>query len=181
MRNLGIGLVLLALVFSGVVGMYLADYLNTTDSGQAAPIEIGQTAPDFELYDKAGKGYSLSSLRGKVVLVNFWATWCPPCRAEMPSMEELYKNNIGGGKLELLAINVESEGPGIIDEFSKEYPHSFPVVFDLNAEVQNKYGVFKFPETFIIDKKGIIVERVIGAIDWTAPDVLTYLNKLTQE
>lgn len=181
MRNLGIVLVLLALVLSGVIGMYLADYFNTTGSGPAVQIEIGQPAPDFELYDKAGKGYSLSSLRGKVVLVNFWATWCPPCRSEIPSMDELYKSNIESGNLELLAINVEPEGPGIIEEFSKEYPHSFPVVFDLNAEVQNKYGVFKFPETFIIDKKGIIVERVVGAIDWTSPDVLTYLNKLMQE
>jgi thiol-disulfide isomerase/thioredoxin len=180
MRNLGIGLVVLALVLSGVVGMYLSGYFNST-GGVAARVSIGQPAPDFELSDKSGKSYSLSSLRGKVVLVNFWATWCPPCRQEMPSMEELYKSFANEGQLELLAINVEEEGPAIIDEFSKEYPHSFPVIFDLNAEVQNFYGVFKFPETFVINKQGIIVERVIGAIDWTDPEVITYLNRLVQE
>jgi len=181
MRNVGIGLVILALIFSGVVGMYLSDYFGPSDNGVSVQLETGQPAPDFELSDKSGKTYLLSSLRGKVVLVNFWATWCPPCRSEMPSMNELYKNYSSGGKFELLAINVEPEGPGIIEEFSKEYPHSFPVVFDLDAKVQNKYGVFKFPETFIINKDGIIVERVIGAIDWTEPGVLGYLNNLIQE
>ncbi len=181
MKTLGIVLVLVALIASGVIGLYLSGSFETSRSGDVAQIQIGQTAPDFELSDKSGKRYSLSSLRGKVVLVNFWATWCPPCRAEMPSMEQLYKNYGRDGGLELLAINVEPEGPDIIDEFSKEYPHSFPVVFDLDATVQEKYGVFKFPETFIIDKNGIIVERVIGAIDWTEPDVLSYLNKLLQE
>jgi len=96
-------------------------------------------------------------------------------------MEEMYKSYGQTGKLELLAINVEPEGPTIIDAFSREYPHSFPVLFDTSAEVQNLYGVFKFPETFIINKRGIIVERVIGAIDWTDPGVLSYLNKLIQE
>ena len=95
-------------------------------------------------------------------------------------MEELYKNYHQGG-LELLAVNVEPEGPGIIDDFARENPHSFPVVFDLEGKVQNQYGVYKFPETFIVNKKGIIVERVIGAIDWTDPKVLTYFNKLMQE
>ena len=179
MRNLGIGLVLLALVLSGAVGMYLSGYFDSP--GSAVNVANGQPAPDFELTDKDGKVSTLSSLRGKVVLVNFWATWCPPCRREIPSMEEMYRNYNPSGKLELLAINVEPEGPEIIDAFSKEYPHSFPVLFDPIAEVQNLYGVVKFPETFIVNKQGIIVERVIGGIDWTDPGVLGYLNKLVQE
>ena len=96
-------------------------------------------------------------------------------------MNELYKSFVKDGKFELLAINVEKEGPALIDEFSKEYPHAFPVIFDVNASVQNSYGVFKFPETFVVNKQGIIVERVVGAIDWTDPGVLSYMNKLVQE
>ena len=181
MRIFGVIFILVALIASGLIGFYLSGSFDSSGSDSAVQVQIGQVAPDFELQDKSGKSYSLSSLRGKVVLVNFWATWCPPCRAEIPSMETMYKNYSQQGGLELLAINVEPEGPGIIDEFSKNYPHSFPVIFDLDARVQNKYGVYKFPETFVINKKGIIVERVIGGIDWAAPDVLSYLNKLMQE
>ncbi len=181
MRIFGVIFILVALIASGLIGFYLSGSFDSARPGDAVQVQIGQIAPDFELSDKSGRRFNLSSLRGKVVLVNFWATWCPPCRAEIPSMEQMYKNYSQDGGLELLAINVEPEGPGIIDEFSRNYPHSFPVVFDLDAEVQNKYGVFKYPETFIVNKKGIIVERVIGGIDWAAPDVLSYLNKLMQE
>ncbi len=181
MKHLKIVLVLVALIASGVIGFYLSGSFDGAPGGDASGARIGVQAPDFSLVDSEGRSRRLSSLRGKVVLVNFWATWCPPCRAEIPSMEELYRNYGRDGKLELLAINVEPEGPVIIEEFSKEYPHSFPVLFDIDARVQNLYGVFKFPETFIIDKNGIIVEKVVGAIDWTGPEVLSYLNRLIQE
>lgn len=177
MRKLGGMLVLVAIIASGVIGWYFADSMNSGRGNESSSVAVGMMAPDFELADKAGKVYSLSALRGKVVLINFWATWCPPCRKEMPSMEQLYGNYSKGG-LELLAINVETNGPEIIDEFQKEFPHTFPVIFDLNGAVQQDYGVFKFPETFIVNKQGIIVERVIGAIDWADPSVLSYLNKL---
>ncbi|PLY03632.1 MAG: hypothetical protein C0623_01040 [Desulfuromonas sp.] len=180
MRYLGIGLVFLALIASGLVGMYFAGSFDQSSGAISETVSVGQPAPDFELRDKDGGIYSLSSLRGKVVLVNFWATWCPPCRSEIPSMEELYKS-YGKGNLELLAINVEPEGPSLMDDFSKEFPHSFPVLFDEDASVQQLYGVFKFPETFIVNKNGIIVERVIGAIDWTDPGALSYINGLMQE
>jgi len=180
MRKLSIGLVLLALVMSGLIGMYFSGAFDTENQSQSVSVEVGQPAPDFTLYNQKGEGYSLSSLKGQVVLVNFWATWCPPCRSEIPSMEELYVNYHRGG-LELLAVNIEPEGPEIIDAFTLENPHSFPVIFDRDGKVQNRFGVFKFPETFIINKQGIIVERVVGAIDWTAPEVLSYLNKLMQE
>jgi len=180
MRYLSVGLAMLALIASGLIGVYLSGSLDMEEAGTASSIQVGQPAPDFILSDKAGKAYSLSALKGQVVLVNFWATWCPPCRAEIPSMDKLYSNYNKGG-LEILAINVEPEGRQIIDKFSKENPHSFPVVFDRDGTVQGQYGVYKFPETFVIDKQGIIVERVIGAIDWTDPAVLSYLNGKMQE
>jgi len=180
MRYFVVGLVVLALVLSGLLGLYFSGGLDENRSGPVTSLRVGQEAPNFELRDRSGKIYALDSLRGQVVLVNFWATWCPPCRAEMPSMEKFYKMYNDRG-VELLAVNVEPEGPEIMEEFEKDYPHSFPVVFDLEARVQNLYGVFKFPETFIIDKNGIIVEKVIGSIDWTDPEVLSYFEQLLKE
>jgi len=149
---------------------------NETAPSAGKAAAIGQPAPDFTLKAADGRSITLSSLRGKVVLVNFWATWCPPCREEMPSMEELYKNYAPGG-LELLAINVEEDGPQIMPEFLRENPHTFPVLFDVDEVVRERYGVFQFPETFVIDREGIIVDKVIGAIDWTSPKVLSEMNR----
>jgi peroxiredoxin len=146
---------------------------KAAENGKAA---IGQPAPDFTLKAVDGRSISLSSLRGKVVLVNFWATWCPPCREEMPSMEELYKNYAPGG-LELLAINIEEDGPEFLPEFMREHPHSFPVLYDTEGAVRERYGVFQFPETFVVGRDGVIVDKVVGGIDWTSPRVLSEMNR----
>jgi len=150
--------------------------VSTSDATAA----IGKPAPDFTLKTVDGRTVTLSSLRGKLVLVNFWATWCPPCREEMPSMEELYRNYAPGG-LELLAINIEEDGPQVLPEFLKEHPHTFPVLCDTAQSVSVRYGVYQFPETFIVDRNGIIIDKVIGAIDWTAPKVLTELSRMLKE
>lgn len=134
-------------------------------------------APDFELSDLTGNKVSLSSLRGHVVLVNFWATWCPPCRGEIPSMDHLYQELKGEGVV-LLAINVEADGPSVVPTFMQRVPFSFPVLFDVDGRVRGKFGVSKYPETFIIDPEGIVQRRVIGAIDWNHPQMITYLRSL---
>ena len=144
-----------------------------------AGAQIGKLAPDFTLTDVKGKKFKLSELRGKVVLINFWATWCPPCRAEMPSMEKL-NTLLAGEDFILLAINVEEDGKTIVQDFLKEEPHNFPVLLDLRAEVQEAYGVFRFPETFIVRRDGIIAEHVIGAIDWTDRKVINFIKFLIQ-
>ncbi len=141
---------------------------------------IGSAAPDFQLVDTAGAVRSLSAERGKVVLVNFWATWCPPCKAEMPSMEELYRN-YGGSNFEILAINVDDDGPAVMPGFLKDNPHTFPILFDSEFQARTLYGVAMFPETFIVDKNGIIKRKLIGAIDWTSPQMLDYINLLMKD
>jgi len=163
------------LLFAGL--LLLSVFGCNERSESVAKVAIGKPAPDFTLQTVDGRSITLSSLRGKVVLVNFWATWCPPCREEMPSMEEMYRNYAPGG-LELLAINVEENGPQVLPDFLKAHPHTFPVLMDTAAKVQNSYGVFQFPETYIVDRNGIIVDKVIGAIDWTAPSSLIELNRL---
>ncbi len=140
-------------------------------------VVIGEQAPDFTLRDLAGKTVTLSALEGKVVLVNFWATWCPPCRTEMPSMERLYRA-FKGQDFEMLAINVEEDGAKVLPNFLSEHPHSFPVLLDEKAEVQSSYGVFRYPETFVVGKNGVVVDKVIGARDWSSPKMIEYIKFL---
>ena len=144
------------------------------------PPVVGQAAPDFTLTGLDGKSYSLAALRGKVVIVNFWATWCPPCRAEMPSMEQLYRE-LGDEGLVMLAVNIEKDGRQTLPKFLAATPHSFPILLDEKETVQKRYGVYKFPESFIIRKDGVIDDKVIGAIDWAHPQTVAYFRDLLKE
>jgi peroxiredoxin len=126
---------------------------------------VGQTAPDFTLTDTQGRKVTLSQFRGQVVILNFWATWCPPCREEMPSMEQLYRNLESKG-LVMLAVNVEENGKKAVSQFLQKTPYSFPILLDGENVAQNTYGVFRFPESFIIDRNGVVVEKIIGGRNW---------------
>ena len=159
-------------------------YLGSASSSRpeyepVAVAEIGDVAPDFLLEDTKGNQVSLAGLRGKVVLVNFWATWCPPCRAEMPSMEKL-NQAMQGEDFVMLAINVEENGREVIPDFLKKNQHSFTILYDDKAIAQENYGVYKFPESFVIRKDGVIDDKVIGAIDWAHPETVKYFKELAR-
>ncbi|BCR05516.1 thioredoxin [Desulfuromonas versatilis] len=143
-------------------------------------VRVGQPALDFALKNMQDEVVTLAQMQGKVVLLNLWATWCPPCLAEMPSMEKLNRV-MAGEDFVMLAVNVEADGRETVGEFLKKQPHSFTVLLDTDAEVQARYGVYRFPESFIIDRNGIIVKHVIGARDWAAPDMVSYLQSLVKE
>ena len=146
-----------------------------TEKAFAAP---GATAaPDFTLFDRQGSPVSLSDFRGKVVMLNFWATWCPPCRAEMPSMERLH-SKLQEEDFVLLAVNVEESGQSAVDAFVREIPVSFPVLFDSAQEVSRLYRVSGIPQTFIIDPQGRIVQQITGGLEWDSPEVTKYLSSL---
>ncbi len=174
-------LLLIIVILSLVVGSL---YLGSASSSRpgyepVTPVAIGDEAPDFQLEDNQGNKVSLSALRGKVVMINFWATWCPPCRAEMPSMEKLHQA-MDGDDFVMLAINIEENGRASVAEFLKNNPHNFPVLYDEEGVVQKLYGVYKFPESFVIRKDGIIDDKVIGAIDWAHPETIAYFKELTK-
>ena len=137
----------------------------------------GQKAPDFTLKDINGNPVSLSSFKGKVVLLNFWATWCPPCKAEMPSMNRLQKKFKNRGFV-IIAVSTD----GRIDEpkdFITKNPVSFIVLHDSKLKVsRNLYKVFMMPTTFLIDKRGIIVEKYFGEQDWMEPEIIKEIEAL---
>jgi thiol-disulfide isomerase/thioredoxin len=134
-----------------------------------------QPAPDFALKDWAGREVKLSSLRGSVVLVNFWATWCQTCVVEMPSMERLAQN-MRGKPFRLLAVSVDDDWPTVRRFFAKGTP--LEVLLDSSRETPKRYGTDKFPESFLVDKDGNIRYYVISDRDWTRPEVSACLDSL---
>ncbi|RMF47033.1 MAG: TlpA family protein disulfide reductase [Deltaproteobacteria bacterium] len=170
---------LLALVFLLLMPALCLAGASRPERAPGGAALVGGPAPDFSLKATDGRTIRLSDLRGKVVLVNFWATWCPPCKQEMPSMERLYARLRNQG-LEILAVNIEADGDEVLPEFLRQHPHTFPVLMDLEGEVQQTYGVFRFPETFVVDKAGRVVQHIIGGRDWASRDMIGALKKLLQ-
>ncbi|NGZ94650.1 MAG: thiol-disulfide oxidoreductase [Nitrospira sp. WS110] len=123
---------------------------------------VGTTAEDFQLSDLAGKQQSLSQYRGKVVLVNFWATWCKPCTTEMPAMQAIYDKLRDKGFV-VLAVN-ELEDEAKVREHIQQYGHTFPVLLDRDNKVANQFGVFGLPVSVFIDEKGVVQEYIKGGL-----------------
>jgi len=135
--------------------------LVITSCSEPTEARVGQPAPDFQLQSLEGQPVSLNDLKGKPVLINFWATWCGPCVYEMPFLQEVYDEWSGKG-LMLLAINI-GEGSSEVKGFMQNYNLSLPVLLDIEKDVFQRYNIIGIPTTFFIDKDGIIQEKVIGA------------------
>ncbi|MCO6413264.1 MAG: TlpA family protein disulfide reductase [Thiogranum sp.] len=133
-------------------------------------------APDFALNDIDGGVHTLSEYRGKVVLINFWATWCPPCREEMPAMQRAWQQ-LREEDVVFLAVDV-GEDEDTIFRFTADYPVDFPLLMDIDSSVIQKWPVRGLPTTFIIDKQGRITYRAIGARDWDAAGLLDRIRAL---
>ncbi|MBA2485591.1 MAG: TlpA family protein disulfide reductase [Nitrospira sp.] len=147
-------------------------------SSKYEPLLVGKVAPDFQLPDLNDKQLRLSDYRGKVVFLNFWATWCKPCREEMPSMEVLYKNFEKDG-LVILAISIDRvTTTKEIPPFVKGLNLTFPVLIDSWGQTDKRYKLMGVPETYIIDQQGILRDKVIGPRDWTRLDNLKVLTQL---
>ena len=131
---------------------------------------------DFRLPLLNGEMVSLSDYKGKVVLLNFWATWCPPCRVEMPSMETLYHHFKDQG-FEILAVNL-GEDAAHVQQFMDNNNHTFPVLLDRDEKVGALYGIRAIPTSYIIDRSGKIVGSLSGAIYWDRPDVISAFETL---
>jgi len=140
----------------------------------------GSMAPDFSIKDLQGKEVKLSELKGKVVLVNFWATWCPPCKEEIPSMVKLNKA-MEGKPFQMLAISIDEGGKADVESYFKSSGNTLPAYLDSDGAISKVYGVTGVPETFVVDKSGKVQKKIVGGLDWNSAEVLSYLNELLQK
>jgi len=136
-------------------------------------------APNFTLEDLNGRKIRLKGLKGKVIFLNFWATWCPPCVQEMPTMEKLHKT-FGQKGLTVLAVNYREDAKEVKKFFSK-YKLTFIALLDLDGKVAERYRAWGLPVTVIINKRGEIVAKVIGSRDWHSPDAKEFFRRLLAE
>ncbi len=140
-------------------------------------VTSGDPAPDFRLPAVNGKYLSLSDFRGKIVMVHFWATWCPPCVEELPTLAKLY-GVLEGKDFEMLAVSVDEGGAEAVTAFMHRNNLNLPVLLDSDHAVSSKYGTFKFPETYILDREGVVRYKIIGPRDWQDPAALELLQNM---
>jgi len=143
------------------------------------PIKGKPMAPHFSLDNLDGKKVELKQYRGKIVFLNFWATWCGPCKEEMPSMEALYQKFKERG-FAFLAISVDYDEKKKVKEFMDKHHYTFPVLIDPRSLTLDLYKVREIPTTILIDKKGKMVGKAIGPKDWNHPEIVNILNQLIE-
>jgi cytochrome c biogenesis protein CcmG/thiol:disulfide interchange protein DsbE len=148
--------------------------LSACYSGTRPP-RIGRNAPDFSVQDSDRK-VALSQLRGQIVVLNFWATWCPPCVEEVPSLVQMQQRMKSKG-VTVLAVSVDVD-PNSYHQFVRDHTANLLTVRDPDQKTPSLYGTFKFPESYIIDRNGVMRRKFIGAVDWTEPEITDFLSKL---
>lgn len=175
------GLILVAVLIAIAVTSMVKENVDQEDSfddeqrgvdlvGVAANegLNQGEQAPDFELTTLAGEPIRLSELKGKKVILNFWATWCPPCKAEMPHMQNFYEDYAETENVEIVAVNLTSgDREASVEEFVKDYGLTFPIPMDVEGEVGQKFQAVTIPTSYIIDTNGLIQHKIVGPMDET--------------
>jgi peroxiredoxin len=175
MRLTIVGIVVFLMV--AIVGIGGAATQDILPVAKYKVIKLGDPAPDFQLRDLNGRLVTLSELRGKVVLLNFWATWCGPCRVEMPAMEQLYQT-FSRKDLEILAVSTDAQGVAITRPFQQENHLTFPILHDVDFRVGLTYGARSLPMTFMVDRQGIVRHQIFGARDWGTPEAQQLVQML---
>lgn len=166
-KNTVAAIVLLGLLAWGIIDTGRSPGSSENALGnKTVGVEKGNLAPDFELQALTGEKLKLSELRGKKVIVNLWATWCPPCRAEMPDMQSFYEENKEKGVV-ILGINLTptETNPEAVSAFVQAYGITFPILLDTEKQVSNVYKTISIPTSFIIDSNGVIQNKFIGPMN----------------
>jgi cytochrome c biogenesis protein CcmG/thiol:disulfide interchange protein DsbE len=169
-----------------IVGIVIAGLvLGATGLALMAPragVEIYQPTPDFHVLNlQTGDSVSLKKdYLGSVTLVNIWATWCVPCRAEMPAMQELY-DSLGPRGFKIAAISIDEGNPQDVIAFTRKLGLTFDILHDRDGLVQEQYQTTGVPESFLLDRRGILVKRVIGAHDWGSPANRSTVARLLEQ
>ncbi len=173
-------LILILLVLAGSFSLFSLYFIFFGSNGPGPKTDFtskGIAAQDFGLPNLRGDYVKLSGYRGKVVFLNIWATWCPPCREEMPSMESLYRR-LNGREFEMLAVSIDKDGERVVRPFAAKYGLTFPVLLDPEGKTYRLYGLTGVPESFIIDKSGVVVNKIIGPQNWMEKEWLDYFDGL---
>ena len=171
-------------IFVGLIvaGVAAGATIMTRVGSEVAPVQVGATAPEFHAVDLAtGDSVSLRErYRGKVTLVNIWATWCVPCRVEMPAMEQVYTSLAPRG-FAIAAVSIDEGSPDDVRKFGQELGLSFDLLQDRSSRIQRIYQTTGVPESFLLDRRGVIVKRIIGAHDWNSPANRALVERLLDE
>jgi len=146
------------------------------DSFQERIVLVGDRAPDFKIVTDGGRSITRSNFGGRLLVLNFWATWCPPCIEEMPSLNEFQRRLASQGVV-VLGVSVD-KSEKVYREFLRKANVSFQTARDPEADISAEYGTFKFPETYVIDSKGRVVQKHIGARNWSDEQLLTEIRAL---
>jgi len=170
------GVILAVILVLGVTGIILALKSLEHPDRKAA---VGLDAPAFEVKDTTGKVWKLADLRGRVVLLNLWASWCETCKEELPSIQNLINTEKNNSKLVFISV-LYRDNPEKALAYMKENGFAFPLLID-TADIAQLYGITGVPETFVIDKKGILKQHVIGPLQWDSTDVRAALTRLENE
>ena len=171
-------------IFVGLViaGVAAGATIMTRVGSEVAPVQVGATAPEFRAIDLAsGDSVSLHQrYRGKVTLVNIWATWCVPCRVEMPAMEQLYTTLAPRG-FAVAAVSIDEGPPEDVRKFGAQFKLTFDLLQDRSTRIQQLYQTTGVPESFLLDRNGVIIKRVIGAHDWNSAANRALVERLLAE
>lgn len=163
--------ILLAIIVTGSIVFKKTKTVASTDKAK-----IGMPAPDFELKDLNGKSWRLSELKGKIVILNFWASWCKDCKEEKKSMQAYLNKNGFSDDLIFLTV-LYKDNPSSVSDLVKKAGYQFPVLID-NGVVSSVYGIKGVPETVLIDKKGVLRHKIIGPVEWDNPHIIPHLKQV---
>ena len=168
----GIGIAM-ALVFGTALAVKIRPQIGL--------VGVGSGALPFRARNLGtGREVTLADYRGKVVLLNVWATWCAPCRVEMPSMERLYRR-LGGSDFRVVAVSIDEEGDSVVAAFARDLGLTFDILHDQTAAIKRTYQATGVPESWVINRDGVIVKKVIGASEWDGPVNETLIRRLIDD
>jgi peroxiredoxin len=166
-------------IASGAMALVFVVALVIKIRPQMNLLEVGSRAPDFHAVDLAnGRATTLADYKGKVILLNVWATWCQPCRVEMPAIQRLHKK-LGGADFQIVAVSIDADGDSVVSAFAHDLGLTFQILHNQSGDIQQIYQTTGVPESFVIDREGIIVKKVIGAAEWDGPVNETLIERLT--
>jgi peroxiredoxin len=160
----GIGLLMVALALA--IAGSMRDHIT----------DVGDSAPAFSITTDQGRRITPTDFGGRVLVLNFWATWCPPCVEETPSLSEFQKRLAGSGVV-VVSISVD-KNPKLYDRFLRRFSPSFQTARDPDEGIANSYGTYQYPETYVIDRNGKVVQKVIGSRNWMDPDNISSIQSL---